>query len=268
MRDETREKIREFLYNFVSEIIRNMQKELGGFSIEKLRRAYPFHSLLFEDEGLIAFKIQRSIVTKMGKKLYPNLALYVAQDKYKKVYIDHKIIGSVPESWINKADNIVDDLRGGKRRPNVLNEWREITSTPQKNIKSFEVIADLYIEDYEEGPLFMEIKSPLPNIDVCAESKRKMLYFKIIAYTNMYSSIGKLGVTYLGLPYNPFITREDYLQNWQIIKRVFDVDKEVLIGEEMWNKIGGLGTFDELLKIIDEVREKAVKILRKNNYLF
>ena len=35
-----------------------------------------------------------------------------------------------------------------------------------------------------------------------------------------------------------------------------DMDKEVLIGEEMWDKLGGSGTFDELLDIIEEVARK------------
>lgn len=259
MKPETRKKVKDFLFNFAKEVIEEEQKKIGGLSIEKLRHAYPFHSLFFRDEGLLAFKLQRSIVTKMGKKLYPTLAFYIAQDRYSKVYVDHRLRGMVPEAWISKADKIVDELRQGKRKPNALNEWNEIISLPKQTMRPFEVIADLYIEDHEEGPLFMEIKSPLPNIDVCAESKRKMLYFKIIAY----STKGRLGVAYLGLPYNPFITRESYLQNWQIIMRVFDVDKEVLVGREMWDKIGGPGTFNELLKIIAEVREEVGKVLKR-----
>jgi len=35
-----------------------------------------------------------------------------------------------------------------------------------------------------------------------------------------------------------------------------DISSEVLIGEEMWDKIGGPGTFMELLKVLDEVKEK------------
>jgi hypothetical protein len=260
MKVETRENIKKFLFNFAKEIIQDMQRQFGGLSIERLRLAYPFHSLFFKDEGLIAFKMQRSIVTKMGRRLYPNLALYIAQDRYRYVYIDHRIEGVVPENWVSKADTIVDELRGGRRIPSVLNEWNEIISTPQGNLRRFEVIVDLYVEDFEEGPLFMEIKSPLPNLDVCAESKRKMLYFKVITHTTM----GRSGVAYLGLPYNPFVTRENYLENWQIVKRVFDADKEVLIGEEMWDKIGGPGTFNELLKIIHEVREEVNKILRRH----
>jgi hypothetical protein len=33
-----------------------------------------------------------------------------------------------------------------------------------------------------------------------------------------------------------------------------DIQREVLIGEEMWDKIGGRGTFDELLGILEQVK--------------
>ena len=59
---------------------------------------------------------------------------------------------------------------------------------------------------------------------------------------------------YLGFPYNPFIRRQDYSHRPTL--RIMDISSEVLIGEEMWDKIGGPGTFMELLKVLDEVKEK------------
>jgi len=35
-----------------------------------------------------------------------------------------------------------------------------------------------------------------------------------------------------------------------------DMNEEVLIGEDMWNKLGGEGTYDELLRIIEEIRDQ------------
>lgn len=34
-----------------------------------------------------------------------------------------------------------------------------------------------------------------------------------------------------------------------------DLEAEVLIGEEFWDKIGGKGTYAQLLDIIEEVKE-------------
>ena len=78
------------------------------------------------------------------------------------------------------------------------------------------VTADLYIEDFGDGPLFIELKSPLPNLDIAAESKRKILYYLLI--------MDRKGVegaqAHLGLTYNPFISREDYAHSYT--KQIMD----------------------------------------------
>ena len=112
-------------------------------------------------------------------------------------------------------------------------------------ILNMAVTADLYIEDYTSGPLFIELKTPRPNLDMVAESKRKMLTFEIM--------MARRGIptarAFMGLTYNPFITREAY--GHSVTKRVMDMTQEVLIGEEMWDYIGGPGTFRELQELID-----------------
>jgi hypothetical protein len=35
-----------------------------------------------------------------------------------------------------------------------------------------------------------------------------------------------------------------------------DMDKQVLIAEEFWDKIGGQGTYEELLQILAEIEQE------------
>lgn len=97
--------------------------------------------------------------------------------------------------------------------------------------------------------MFIELKTPLPNLDVAAESKRKMLYYLLIK--------DRLGVSgaqsFLGLTYNPYLTREGYKHSFT--RQIMDMDNQVLMGHEMWDFIGGPDTFDELLDVIDEVHQ-------------
>jgi hypothetical protein len=241
MKPETISKIKE-------EIIQFSKKALPHYSIEELKRAFPFHSIFFTDEGLRAFKVQRTLVTRMGIKLYPRIAFLVAQDKYSKVFLNHDIEGEADTGMISKADRILDELRThlSLRKPDAEKEWDEIIKSASGEKRRHKIRADLFIEDYKPGPLFMEIKSPRPNLDVCTESKKKMLYFKIIN--------SNLNVeAYLAFPYNPFIKKEDYTHTFTL--QIMDIKKEVLIGEEMWDKIGGKGTFEELLQILDETKK-------------
>jgi hypothetical protein len=240
MKPETAAKIK-------NEIIQFSKEALPQYSIEELKRAFPFHSIFFTDEGLRAFKVQRTLVTRMGMRLYPKIAFLLAQDKYSRVFLNHDIIGEADTGMISRADRILDELRTGLRKPDAVKEWNEIINSASGEKRVHRVRADLFIEDFETGPLFMEIKSPRPNLDVCTESKKKMLYFKIIHFNSKVEA-------YLAFPYNPFIKRESYSHNFTL--QIMDVEKEVLIGEEMWDKIGGKGTFDELIRVLEEVKRE------------
>lgn len=122
-------------------------------------------------------------------------------------------------------------------------ELKETIEKQSKNEKiSLKIIADLYIGDFDEGPFFAEIKSPLPNLDICAQSKSKILIFETLL---------KEARGYLAFPYNPYITRQSYKHRFT--EQIMDMQREVLMGEEFWDKIGGEGTFRQLLSIIETV---------------
>lgn len=226
------------------------QKSLKDFDVEIIKKAYPFHRLFFDDKSLIAFKQERSIVTKMGMQLYPALAELIASEKYAKVTREKLIEGNVPEDTSSTIDRIVTELRGKQRVPNHESELAEIEKTFTKKsagkFKLIRTIADIYIEDFSGGPFFAEIKTPLPNLDICAETKKKILTFKTIMQ-------GKNPKAFLAFPYNPFITRANYKH---LTKEVMDMEAEVLMAEEFWNYIGGKGTFDNLLNIIEIVGDE------------
>lgn len=187
------------------------------------------------------FKIERKIVTKMGQKLIPKLAKTIAGDRYTSVYLDHRIHRHVEGNKRNVIEKIINELRYGRRKPDLQKEIVEISKASGGEIQYVELVADLYIDDI---PLFLEIKTPLPNLDICVETKRKLL-FRIISDRNPEA--------YLGLYYNPYFPEE---YSHSITMRVMDIKREVLIGEEMWDRLGGEGTFDELLEIMEEVRKE------------
>ncbi len=240
MKKETREKVKDIVKKFAQ------KKKKIPFTIEELKKAFPFHTIFFPDEALVSFKQQRSIVTSMGMTLYPNVAVIIAKDKYKEVHRNHEIIRKLDVAKINIIDKIINDLREGRRKPNFDQEMQEIFDTSNRGrSQTVRVIADLFIGNFKPGPLFLEIKSPRPNLDVCAESKKKMLFFRALL-------LNKNPEAFLAFPYNPFVHREKYAHRFT--KMIMDIEKEVLIGEEMWDKLGGEGTYEEILDIIEEVK--------------
>lgn len=223
------------------------RKSLKRYDVEALKQAYPFHRLFFEEAGLIAFKQERSIVTKMGQQLYPALAERIARERHRDVALEHEMVGVIGKTTADEITTIVRELRSRQRQPNHVAEAEQIAragAASDDRTVEVRVIADLYIGDFRGGPFFAEIKTPQPNLDICAETKQKILTFAALMPSRPARG-------YMAFPYNPFVTRAAYTHSFT--KRVMDMDDEVLMAGEFWDMIGSRGTFKQMLEIIERV---------------
>ena len=250
MKPKTKQTVRDLLSDFALAQLSKIRKR----TLAEIRRSYPFHRLIFSESAILAARTERSVVTSMGSKLYPSLARIVALDKYTQVYPEYSVAGEVNDAASNMVEQIVTELRAPKRGnpnpryPNHEDEIADILNSPGGGHSQRTVTADLYIGDYRPGPLFVELKTPLPNLDIAAESKKKILYYLLIM--DRKGITGARGV--MGFTYNPYGKRENYAHS--ITKRIMDMDYEVVMGEGLWDMLGGPGTYAELLDIIEEVR--------------
>ena len=191
--------------------------------------------------------------------MYPELAKAIAEDRHSDVHLEYTIEGMVNDAAANMVEQIVTELRTPKkqratpREPDHEAELMAIIGSPGGGQSSRTVTADLFIGDFSDGPLFIELKTPMPNLDIAAESKRKILYYYLI--------MNRTGIedaqAFLGLTYNPYLTRKKYGHSFT--KQIMDMDAQVLIGYETWDLIGGPGTFDELLEIIEDVHQRLLE---------
>lgn len=249
MKSQTRERLRSILYDYATSQLPKLTK----WTLADIKQAYPFHRLLFSDEQVLAARVERSVVTTMGDKLYPALAKAVSENNFIDVHTEYVVSGIVNDAACNMIDQIVTELRTPKsqrtnpRTPDHESELTDILNSRGGGQTPRTVTADLYVGDFTGGPLFIELKTPLPNLDVAAESKRKILYYLLIM--NRRGVGGAQG--FLGLTYNPFLTRKGYRHSFT--RQIMDMGNQVLMGQEMWDFIGGSGTYDELLEIIEEV---------------
>lgn len=249
MKQETRERVWQILHDFA---ISQLPKR-NRWTLEDIRLAYPFHKLMFSEEAILSARVERSIVTTMGDTLYPKLAKAIAEDRFTQVFNEHVIEGTVNDAASNMVEQIVTELRTPKRQrtterePDHESELSDILNSPGGGQVSRAVTADLYIGDFTGGPMFIELKTPLPNLDVASESKRKMLSYLLIMDRKRIAG----AQAFLGLTYNPYVTREKY--SWSFTKQIMDMERQVLMGDELWDMIGGPDTYSELLDIIDDV---------------
>ena len=247
MKFETREKLKQYITSFVDKHIGSLP-----YTTEELKEAYPFHSLFFPDEALKAFKIQRSLVTKMGQTLFPNMVAIVAREAYKEVHVGRRISAELTTSQVNTINSILDALDERKRKPNTILETQEVLNGKGGQPQAIPITADVYVSDFRLGPLLLEIKTPQPKKEDCVRSKRRLLVFKAFY-------AGRNPQAYVAFYYNPYIRREDY--KWWPPLQILAITNEVLIGQEMWDYIGGPGTYREILQLVEEInRERSTGI--------
>lgn len=251
MKEATKQEIRKILTDFYIKNAPKMQK----WTAEAIRTGYPFHRLMFDDEAILAARVERSIVTSMGSSLFRSLGSAVARDQHEIVYTEYDIHGQLNDAACNMIEQIVRELRAPRktrtyvREPDHKREMGEILGSLGGGQSERTVRADLYIGDFTDGPLFMELKTPMPNLDMAAESKNKLLY-----YLAMQTRKNISAACFIGLTYNPFGTRENYKHSFT--EQLLDMEQQVLIGSETWDLIGGKGAYSELITLVDEVAAK------------
>lgn len=270
MTPETRKQLKDIPRQFVEKTVAKMSKR--NYSIDELKSEYPFQSLFFRNESLLAFKYQRTIVTKLGQQLYPKLVEALAKMRFRYVRSDYHMSISLDRAIWNAIDETVSRLRAaakgkitGKASTDhecAMTRILEVELSGQLETRT--IVLDIFIADFTPAPLYLELKTPKPNLDICAESKRKILAFEAYMRTEGEPAFvddfaiyrpNEMARGYLAFPYG---LRKTYRHNFT--QRIMDMDTEVLIGAELWDLVGGYGTFDELLAIIDEVR-KEVRLL-------
>jgi hypothetical protein len=242
---------------------RIMEKVLitDPFIEEEHRAKRPLYAALVPDEIFKGSHFERRFVTPFGNA-WQNLAVVAANAGLGKGTAEFRIDGAVKSERLRRITEILNRLehseRGAKKiQPDWDTELAYVMAGDGEDIP-VSVICDVFAEDVENGRRFaFELKAPLPNSDQTKVSKEKLL--------KLYSMEPcQIDEAYYALPYNPYGTRENY--SWSFPARWFNMkeDKVVLIGEEFWEKIGGLGTYKAFIEAVNEIgREYKVRIYRE-----
>jgi hypothetical protein len=106
--------------------------------------------------------------------------------------------------------------------------------------------ADLYIGDFEGNPLGLEFKTPWPKKEDCVRSKKRILLFKLIL-------MERGAQAYMAFPYDPFGGWDNWF--WTA-PQIFD-RREVKIAAEVWDMLGGDGTYNELVEMASNIGERV-----------
>ncbi len=211
----------------------------------------PLYAALVPDEIFKGSHFERRFVTPFGK-VWERLAVVAANKGLGYGEQGVSIKGNINSERLRRIQEILNKLehsgRGkAKVRPDWERELKYILEGQDKKLIPTTVICDVYAEDRKNDKKYVfELKAPLPNSDQTKVSKEKIL--KLYSMEPM-----KIDAAYYALPYNPYGKRSDY--SWSFPARWFDMkhDEAVLIGDEFWEKIGGIGTYKAFIKAVNEI---------------
>jgi len=223
------------------------------FVKEEHKAKKPLYAALVPDEIFKGSHFERRFVTPFGKA-WEKLAIVAANKGLGYGVMGKHITGKINAERLRRIQEVLDKLehpgKGKKRvRPDWDKELKYVLEGKSPKIIPVTVICDVYVEDKKNKKKYtFELKAPLPNSDQTKVSKEKIL--------KLYSmSPCLINEAFFALPYNPYGKREDY--SWSFPARWFDMknDESVLIGDEFWEKIGGIGTYKAFINAVNEIGE-------------
>jgi len=223
------------------------------FIKEEHKAQKPLYAALVPDEIFKGSHFERRFVTPFGNA-WQNLAVVAANAGLGYGTASYRVDGLVKSERLRRITEVLNNLEHterGKRKvqPDWDAELKYILEGSGEDIP-VAVICDVYAEDRATGKRYaFELKAPLPNSDQTKVSKEKLL--------KLYSmEPHQVDEAYYALPYNPYGRRENY--SWSFPARWFNMkeDEVVLIGEEFWEKIGGLGTYKAFIEAVNEIGQE------------
>lgn len=250
------EKIKTAIQSVIQEMMDRVLNRVlveDPFIAETHKAKRPLYSALVPDEIFRGAHFERRFVTPFGK-VWERLAVVAAGEGIGYGTLGHRITGNIRTGRLRRIQQVLDSLehpRPGKQR--VKPDWNKELKRIMKGggqLVPTTVVCDIYAEDKGKKKKYaFELKAPLPNSDQTKVSKEKILKLYCMEPRH-------IDEAYYALPYNPYGERKDYA--WSFPGRWFDMrgDTVVLIGEEFWNKIGGLGTYESFIDAINDIAPK------------
>ncbi|GGA49298.1 TdeIII family type II restriction endonuclease [Paenibacillus physcomitrellae] len=231
------------------------------FSEDAILTTNPFGARIVPVEVWKGSKFERSFVTTLGQGIFEQIGRIIAQGTGAYAENQHTSVLTLNTFQTQTIEQIVErqgkDKGKNKVAPNVNNEIKKIQELSIDSTVPVSVISDLYVRRLDGHEEFYSFKTVKPNKDQSAIAKKSLLYLKVAK---------PMCDAYFGLPYNPAGEGNSYgSQSHKIPYKYFDMDddKFVLVGSDLWNRIGqDEGTYNELLEIFDEVGEVTRKRIK------
>ncbi len=216
----------------------------------------PFHTALLSEDAIFWSAFERSFSTSFGQRVIEEIARLVAlSNGAEEASRQKETLITIDVAYDEAIHEHMQSLREHRLAAYAWEiAFSQIQNTPRTGTtKDIRIISDMWWK--KDGvDNYISLKTVKPNIDQTAVAKEDCLRLKI-ADPNCNA--------YFGLPYNPYgESKSDYAHKPPMGIFDFHHDSVVLIGKEMWDTIGGIGCYEELLDIAASVGAETREIIR------
>jgi type II restriction enzyme len=209
----------------------------------------PFHTRLLGKDRLALYSFIHSLNTNFGTTIFEPVAVALSKKSFKSGS-SQTIAGEyISEGALFVIQEIMDKLAIAESMPDKENEIKRIRAVckegrPRK-IKPTKI--DLELET-ESGEFFLiDLKTAKPNAGGFKGFKRTLLeWVGVKLFQNPEVEINTL----IAIPYNPY---EPQPYNRWTIRGMLDLDKELKVGKEFWDFLGGENAYEDLLDCFEKV---------------
>ncbi len=211
-------------------------------------RHMPFHYRLLGKDRMALFSFIQSLNTTFGISIYEPVAIALASGRFRVAKSQVKPADEISSEAHQQIQTIMDELAVADREPDKSVEIEEIRKVCRTGIvdKVKLTRVDIWLENYE-GELFLfDLKTVKPNKGNFKEYKRTLLEWTAAELARDPEVVVN---TMIGIPYNPYEPKP--YQRWTL-KGMLDLQHDILIAEELWDFIGGEGTYADLLKAFEQ----------------
>ena len=216
--------------------------------LQRAGRLKPFHRALLPPALNEASSFERSLSTALGT-MFEVTAQLIGQDNFAESRRQFDVHGYISSAARAGIDGITDEIRNDGFNGDYIDYVNAVVGSFHSDQIPLTVRADLYLRNHAGEEIYLEMKSPQPNLDQCISVTRKLLELHAIRRE------GPPNIsTFYAMSYNPYGTESE--NRWSFVRNFLDTDRQVLCGSEFWELVGGIGTYETVLDIFAEIGEE------------
>lgn len=211
-------------------------------------RYMPFHHRLLGKDRMALYSFIQSLNTTFGISIYEPVAVALAREKFKVAETQVKPFNEISSGAHQQIQTIMDELAIDERELDKPTETEQIRRVCRAGTldKVRLTQVDIWLESYEGELFLIHLKTVKPNKGNFKEFKRMLLEWTAAELARDPEAVVN---TMIGIPYNPYEPKP--YERWTM-KGMLDLDHEVLIAEELWDFLGGEGSYTDMLNAFEK----------------